>query len=361
MKINKFYFFQVEPAPPIIHFIAILFFSFFLCFFLFPFSSHFCNCVVATVDFFRLLFILVIRISFLFYILANSNPRAEIDLYRTQGGIWYLDVWCNENGFEEKHVRALCDVDRSTKPKEQTTFDFSKLSEQSSASTLFSWILRIGKKGIGFKSVFAVADIVQVFSNGFKFELNSQEHGNLGFIYPDWVEKSIGDQSKNAEELGGTLIRMRLRDEEKAELCFQTASKFDSTSILCIQQLRKLQFNLKNPCSDLQSFKSSCGALHVQKCFEQHFAGDEKIFRNNGANFSISKIKGDKEKTGISDGDGDIASFRKCVLIEKNENVNAVPPKERKFFVVRRQIKVTGEKVRVFVSFFFRILIIYFF
>lgn len=49
-----------------------------------------------------------------------------------------VDVSCNEDGFSEEDVKALCSVDRSTKTAKSA----------------------IGKKGIGFKSVFKVCDKV---------------------------------------------------------------------------------------------------------------------------------------------------------------------------------------------------------
>lgn len=56
-----------------------------------------------------------------------------------------MAVLNNEAGFQERHVRALCDVGRSTK---------SKLTGY------------IGQKGIGFKSVFRISDAPQIHSAG---------------------------------------------------------------------------------------------------------------------------------------------------------------------------------------------------
>lgn len=79
-----------------------------------------------------------------------------------------LIVHNNEIGFLDKHVRALCQVGRSTKNKAQGY---------------------IGEKGIGFKSVFRITNCPYVFSNGFKFCLpEKDEPTGLGYIVPCWVE-----------------------------------------------------------------------------------------------------------------------------------------------------------------------------
>ncbi|MGH0153085.1 UNVERIFIED_CONTAM: hypothetical protein FKN15_023719 [Acipenser sinensis] len=74
----------------------------------------------------------------------------------------------NECGFEERNIRAICDVGRSTKGKH--TYGY------------------IGQKGIGFKSVFKVTDFPEIHSNGFHicFDKNS---GPMGYILPHWLEK----------------------------------------------------------------------------------------------------------------------------------------------------------------------------
>ncbi|ELU06277.1 hypothetical protein CAPTEDRAFT_76413, partial [Capitella teleta] len=76
----------------------------------------------------------------------------------------------NEKGFLEKHVKAICDVGCSTKPKHQMGY--------------------IGQKGIGFKSVFRVSDEPEIVSSGFhfKFDKNSSD---MGYILPHWVNDEI--------------------------------------------------------------------------------------------------------------------------------------------------------------------------
>ncbi|POM75480.1 Phosphoserine aminotransferase [Phytophthora palmivora] len=78
----------------------------------------------------------------------------------------------NEQGFSPANIQAICDVGAST-----------KASVDSDAS--------IGKKGIGFKSVFKVSDNPQVHSNGFHicFHAKNSKHGNgMGYILPYWLD-----------------------------------------------------------------------------------------------------------------------------------------------------------------------------
>ncbi|XP_054913525.1 uncharacterized protein wu:fj29h11 [Poeciliopsis prolifica] len=78
-----------------------------------------------------------------------------------------ITVLNNETGFQERNVRAICDVGRSTKGKHKYGY--------------------IGQKGIGFKSVFKVTDCPEIHSNGFhlRFDRNC---GPMGYILPHWTE-----------------------------------------------------------------------------------------------------------------------------------------------------------------------------
>ncbi|KAG8375990.1 hypothetical protein BUALT_Bualt09G0016500 [Buddleja alternifolia] len=72
----------------------------------------------------------------------------------------------NEQGFLANNIRALCDVGNSTKKGHSAGY--------------------IGKKGIGFKSVFRVTDAPEIHSNGFhiKFDITV---GQIGFVLPTVV------------------------------------------------------------------------------------------------------------------------------------------------------------------------------
>ncbi|KAL3507314.1 hypothetical protein ACH5RR_032696, partial [Cinchona calisaya] len=72
----------------------------------------------------------------------------------------------NEMGFSAENIRALCDVGNSTKREHSAGY--------------------IGKKGIGFKSVFRVTDAPEIHSNGFHIKFDVTE-GQIGFVLPTVV------------------------------------------------------------------------------------------------------------------------------------------------------------------------------
>lgn len=72
----------------------------------------------------------------------------------------------NERGFSERDVRALCTIGQSTKEKDKGT---------------------IGKKGIGFKSVFMVTDAPHVLSGKWTFKLDVSSRGPVGMVCPEFV------------------------------------------------------------------------------------------------------------------------------------------------------------------------------
>jgi len=98
-----------------------------------------------------------------------------------------IEVLNNERGFTEAHLRALCDVGRSTK----------------AAATGF-----IGQKGIGFKACFRVTDAPQVHSGGFAVAFDVAAHRALGYVLPTWLEGGgEGGGGEGGGEGGGALLR----------------------------------------------------------------------------------------------------------------------------------------------------------
>ncbi|EPS73278.1 hypothetical protein M569_01478, partial [Genlisea aurea] len=72
----------------------------------------------------------------------------------------------NEKGFSDCDVRSLCDIGNSAKRNRKAGF--------------------IGKKGIGFKSVFRVTDSPEIHSNGFHIKFDTT-NGPIGFVLPTVV------------------------------------------------------------------------------------------------------------------------------------------------------------------------------
>lgn len=94
---------------------------------------------------------------------TNSNPTLNFT-YRNGK----LRIDCNEIGFTRQNVEAICSISESTKAGANKSAD------------------NIGEKGIGFKSVFKVADIVWISSRGYTFKFDKSMV--LGMIAPTWTE-----------------------------------------------------------------------------------------------------------------------------------------------------------------------------
>ncbi|XP_026207843.1 uncharacterized protein wu:fj29h11 isoform X2 [Anabas testudineus] len=106
-----------------------------------------------------------------------------------------ITVLNNETGFQEKNIRAICDVGCSTKGKHKYGY--------------------IGQKGIGFKSVFKVTDCPEIHSNGFHLRFD-KTCGSMGYILPHWLEdeRPVDTQMKPLKQLSWTTkICLPLRSE----------------------------------------------------------------------------------------------------------------------------------------------------
>ncbi|XAR62555.1 hypothetical protein NMG60_11017357 [Bertholletia excelsa] len=95
--------------------------------------------------------------------LYAENVEPTLNFILCESGIVVLN---NEQGFSAQNIRALCDVGNSTKKGLNTGY--------------------IGKKGIGFKSVFRVTDAPEIHSNGFHVKFDVRE-GEIGFVLPTTV------------------------------------------------------------------------------------------------------------------------------------------------------------------------------
>jgi hypothetical protein len=129
-----------------------------------------------------------------------------------------LRIDCNEIGFSKKNVEAICKIGRSTK------------------AGLGNETRYIGEKGIGFKSVFKVADVVWILSGHYSFKFDKKE--KLGMIAPIW------EPFPEARLHGYTSILLQLSDDyDPRELI--TDLKFLNPKLLIF--LRKLrQINIRS-------------------------------------------------------------------------------------------------------------------
>ncbi|EGZ16198.1 hypothetical protein PHYSODRAFT_334382 [Phytophthora sojae] len=132
----------------------------------------------------------------------------------------------NERGFSPSNIQAICDVGASTKE-----------AVDSEAS--------IGKKGIGFKSVFKVSDNPQVHSNGFHicFHAKNAEHGSgMGYILPYWL-----DDATQWKQRRGTTFVLPLNDSsvQRVDDISQSLMAFEPSVLLFLRRIRELR--LRDP------------------------------------------------------------------------------------------------------------------
>jgi hypothetical protein len=145
---------------------------------------------------------------------SGLTPTLEISLYGD-----YLRVDCNETGFAPKHVEAICKVGSSTKAGVGNATRY------------------VGEKGIGFKSVFKVADMVYINSRDYSFKF--EKNGPLGMIAPIWCE------FPEAAKPGHTTILMHLaHDCNKSDLQ-REIRLLDSRMLIFLRQLRRINIRIE--------------------------------------------------------------------------------------------------------------------
>ncbi len=170
----------------------------------------------------------------------NAVPNIKFKMFSSK-----ILVECNEDGFTERDMQAICAVGRSTK------------------SVKYGYI---GAKGIGFKSVFLAASEVYIQSGNFSFRfLHPKGDPGLGMVRPLWVEPK--------EKLHGPLTRMELRLHDDGG------------------NLRQSVFD------QLKSLKSSCFLFlrNLQRINVEFYDDDDKLTRST----EFRKVTIDRYRTGL--------------------------------------------------------------
>ncbi|CAG9982412.1 unnamed protein product [Clonostachys byssicola] len=174
----------------------------------------------------------------------TSRPSFSIE-YRERG----LRIDCNEDGFTEENVEAICSVGNSTKTTSSPGHKY------------------IGEKGIGFKSVFRVATKVWIYSGGYKFALDRTKP--LGIITPTWE-----DFPETPPE-GGTAMYFQLSNDCDEKLFWDQIQVLDANALIFLSRLRQLKLVIPK-----------AGRLHERRlCREDNRihsqAIESKIFEND--------------------------------------------------------------------------------
>jgi hypothetical protein len=144
---------------------------------------------------------------------SYEDERPTISFISTHG---YLQIDCNESGFAPANVEAICRIGKSTKKDRSKGF--------------------IGEKGIGFKSVFKIADVVWISSRAYTFKFDRR--AQLGMIAPIW-EKFPGLNKPGNSQFYLQLAGERESRGEKDLL--KQLRFFDSTLLLFLRKLKKIE------------------------------------------------------------------------------------------------------------------------
>ncbi|GKF31597.1 histidine kinase-, DNA gyrase B-, and HSP90-like ATPase family protein, partial [Tanacetum coccineum] len=144
----------------------------------------------------------------------NEYPCETFILQET--GVIVLN---NEQGFSVENIKALCYVGNSTKKEPSAGY--------------------IGKKGIGFKSVFWVTDAPEIHSNGFHFKFDTSE-GEIGYVLPTNVPPcDINIFSKMVS------VHSDPTDEKDWNTCIMLPFKSKKNEDLSVEKLSSMFFDLR--------------------------------------------------------------------------------------------------------------------
>lgn len=129
-----------------------------------------------------------------------------------------LRIDCNERGFSEKDMAAICSLGDSTKKQGKVNADS---------------IQHIGEKGIGFKAVFKAADVVWIASRSYSIKFD--KHKRLGMIAPIWAEFPEARIDKH------TSFYLQLSKGFDQQKLVENLKSIEPAVLLFLRKLRKIQ------------------------------------------------------------------------------------------------------------------------
>jgi hypothetical protein len=162
----------------------------------------------------------------------NETPTVSIKIFPE-----HVKIECNEVGFSKNNVQALCRTGRSSKPPGQGY---------------------TGEKGIGFKSVFKLANRAHIRSHPYYFELDQRK--DLGMITPSWDKNFF----KSHEEEHQTTIVLDHICKDSVDFSTSLEADMDTIDPVLILFLRRIER------LHLMLFKSSYNdEPAINKCFRR--------------------------------------------------------------------------------------------
>jgi hypothetical protein len=140
----------------------------------------------------------------------------------------HVKIECNELGFSRENVKALCRTARSSKPPGQGY---------------------TGEKGIGFKSLFKLANRVHIRSEPYYFQLDQTR--DLGMITPQWDEDFFDDY---AEEHQTTIVLDHICNGPRkfSSALQKDVDGIDPALLIFLRRIERLHLTLFQSSSDVK-------------------------------------------------------------------------------------------------------------
>jgi hypothetical protein len=160
---------------------------------------------------------------------SSSLPFVTFNIYRDK-----IVVDCNENGFTEGDVQAICSTGESSKK---------------------GVVGYVGEKGIGFKSVFKVASRVHIQSGyfSFSFDNHADKEGltGLGMVTP------IPEPYEALPMNPLTRMTLYLSEKTKFEELVTQFEDLPDTILIFLQKLKALNFVIHTTADDIKEVSYS--------------------------------------------------------------------------------------------------------
>lgn len=151
----------------------------------------------------------------------------------------HLHIACNETGFTEGNINAISRIHKSTKTNDKSGEGY------------------VGEKGIGFKSVFKVADVVWISSGYYSFKFDKR--ATLGMVTPIWDAFPVNTRP------GYTEFYLQLSEDTDVEGIKKELLSLQPSLLLFLRRLHKINIDAPgHPRISLSCAQTS--AEHVLSC-----------------------------------------------------------------------------------------------
>jgi hypothetical protein len=167
-----------------------------------------------------------------------------------------LRIDCNEIGFTRRNTEAICRIGRSTKAGLDKSAGY------------------IGEKGIGFKSVFKIADIVWIHSGHYSFMFD--KYTKLGMITPIWTAFPCQPKA------GYTSMYLQLSDQCNVRELLNEIKSLDPRLLIFLRKLREVNITVQEDALPTWETKLTChdvGATNGEELIKLHQDEDCRLYK----------------------------------------------------------------------------------